>query len=42
MTPERRAEREGEHAGTAGICFVLLIALLIVPAWVSFTDWLAR
>lgn len=42
VTDERRAEREGEYAAIAGICFLLLFALLVVPAWVAFSDWLAR
>lgn len=30
MTPERRAEREGEYTGIAGIAFVLFIALYLL------------
>src|SRR5690606_30495649 len=40
ITPERRAERESESAAIAGICFVLLIALVAVPLWMACLDWI--
>lgn len=40
VSPERRAERESESAAIAGICFVLLIALVAVPLWMAFVDWI--
>lgn len=40
ITPERRAERAAEAGTIAGICLVLLIALVAVPLWMAFVDWI--
>lgn len=40
ITPERRAEREAEHAAIAGLCFVLFLALIAVPVCTAVLDWI--